>query len=80
MHKTHAKLRPEARFCVISIAPSHRAKTGAGPNDELDAAGIEASDAYAYEFIKTAVAGFHASRDRRRRLRVTPPRSNRRST
>jgi hypothetical protein len=65
MHETHAKLRPEARLCAISSAPSHRATNGARPNDELAAAGIEASDACAYEFIETAVAGFHASRDRR---------------
>ena len=41
------------------------AKIGACPKDELDAAGIEASDAYAYEFIETAVADFYASQDER---------------
>jgi nitrogen fixation protein NifB len=37
------------------------AKIGACPKDELDAAGIKASDAYAFEFIETAVADFFAS-------------------
>jgi len=37
------------------------AKIGACPKDKLDAAGIKASDAYAFEFIETAVADFHAS-------------------
>jgi nitrogen fixation protein NifB len=37
------------------------AKIGACPKDELSAAGIEASDAYAFEFIETAVAAFYAS-------------------
>jgi len=37
------------------------AKIGECPKDELDAAGIKASDAYAFEFIETAVADFFAS-------------------
>ena len=42
-----------------------RAKIGGCPKDELDAAGIEATDSYAYEFIETAVADFHVSQDER---------------
>ena len=36
------------------------AKIGECPKDELAAAGIKPLDAYAYEFIETAIANFYA--------------------
>jgi len=39
------------------------AKIGGCPKGELQAAGIEPSDAYAHEFIEPSIAALYAKRD-----------------
>jgi nitrogen fixation protein NifB len=46
---------------LVGVSVVLCAKIGGCPKDELSAAGIEASDSYAYEFIETAIADFYAA-------------------